>query len=95
MNIYAPILDAAAPTVFMVLLWAYLADRKKGNCHSTESYQNNGRRKAKRMLYRIIQEALYTSTHQCVFVLLLPSFVVCSMVEIQEVNLTFMYKDLT
>jgi len=28
-NIYASILYAAAPTVFMVLLWAYSADRKR------------------------------------------------------------------
>ena len=93
-NIYAPILDAAAPTVFMVLLWAYSADRKRVIATQQKAIRIMVGAKERECCIELFKRFCILP-HTSVCVLLLLSFVVYSMVEIQEVSLTFMYKDLT
>jgi len=93
-NIYAPILDAAAPTVFMVLLWVYSADRKRVIATQQKAVRILVGAKQRECCIELF-ERFYILPHTRVCVVLLPLFVVYSMLEIQEVNLTFMYQDLT
>lgn len=93
-NICAPILDAVAPTVFMVLLWAYSVDRESVNATQQKAIRIMVGAKQRECCIELFKR-FCVLPHTSVCVLLLPSFVVYSMVEIQTVNLTFMYKDLT
>jgi len=76
------------------LLWAYSADRKRVIATQQKAIQIMVGTKQRECCIELFKR-VYVLPHTSVCVLLLPSFVVYSMVEIQEVNLTFMYRNLT